>query len=298
MNFINTIPNRLYKTNVRLSDYSSMRTGGIADLVFYPESEEDLFLILKVLKAEGQNFKIFGCMGNVLFPDDGMRTPLIFTSKLNFKELYKENNIIYAQSGVSLTGLSLFAGTNSLSGLEFAYGIPASVGGAVYMNAGAYGGEIKDVVKKVNCVDVNTLKIKYFENEENEFSYRKSTFMNDNYFIIGAYFYLYSGIKEDILAKSNDFMKQRRLKQPLEYPSCGSAFKRPEGYFAGKLIEDCGLKGFGIGGAYISVKHAGFIINKGGATTNDVLSLIKHVQKMCMEKFGVLLEPEIRIIKD
>lgn len=309
MNFKNLIPKSLYKENVDLSALSSMKTGGKADVVFYPTCEQDLLLILKVLKEHNLPIRIFGNMGNVLFPDVGMRNPIIITQKMTCKKNINDcaeidicsdsdKTIIYTECGVSLTSFAFSCCKNSLSGLEFAFGIPASVGGAIYMNAGAYGGETGNVVKYVKCIDLNTLETQVLPHSECDFSYRHSAFMENNKIIVGGYYVLNYGNKEEILNCANQYMSQRKQKQPLEYPSCGSAFKRPEGYFAGKLIEDCGLKGYSVGGACVSEKHAGFIVNKGSATTNDILELINYIQNKCIDKFGVMLEPEIRIIKD
>ncbi len=307
MKFKGIFPEKLYRENVNLNEYSSMKTGGIADVVFFPTCEDELLNIITELKNQNQPVRIFGNMGNVLFPDEGMRNPLIFTTKMCCKkslqkcELFetKPNEImIYAECGVSLTAFSLSACKNGYTGLEFAFGIPASVGGAIYMNAGAYGGETSDVIKFVKCIDPSTLNTNIISASECNFSYRHSVFMENNNIIVGGYYCLRKGDKNLITQTAFDYMQRRKDKQPLEYPSCGSAFKRPEGFFAGKLIEDCGLKGYSVGGAAVSEKHAGFVINKGGATTCDVIKLLEYVKDTVMENCSVVLEPEIRIIKD
>ena len=186
---------------------------------------------------------------------------------------------------------------NNLSGMEELYGIPGTVGGAVYMNAGAYGGEISSCIETVEVFDLNEGNIKQFNKKDCCFGYRKSFFMNDNYVILSAVLKLTKSSKESICQKMNDYMSRRKEKQPLEYPSAGSVFKRPEGCFAGALIEQCGLKGYQIGGARVSDKHAGFIVNVGGATCEDVMRLIEHIKNEVMQKFGIELECEIKPIK-
>lgn len=307
MKFISNFPKHLYKENVPLSKYSSMRTGGIAKLVFYPTCENELLAVVSELKNQNMPIKIFGNMGNVLFPDQGIETPIIITQKMCCKYTVENNNetgfipqdnqcYIYASCGTALTPFALSVCKNGYEGMEFAFGIPASVGGAIYMNAGAYGGEMGGVIKYVKCIDMQSLKFELLTNEQCDFSYRHSAFQNNGKIIIGGYFCVNKGNRDEIMSKAHEHMNSRKLKQPLEYPSCGSAFKRPEGHFAGKLIEDCGLKGYSINGACVSEKHAGFIVNKGTATSNDVLKLIEAVQKTVFEKFGVMLEPEIQII--
>ena len=197
-----------------------------------------------------------------------------------------------------MTSLALFAHEYELEGLEFAHGIPGSVGGGVYMNAGAYGGEISQVLKSCMIFDKERGTLFMVRNDECEFSYRHSIFMdNKDLLVLFATFELKDGDPDEIKAKMDEYKAKRVASQPLEYPSAGSTFKRPEGHFAGALIEGAGLKGYRIGGACVSEKHAGFIVNTGGATTNDVIALIGHVRKTVLEKDGVLLEPEIRIVE-
>ena len=202
-----------------------------------------------------------------------------------------------AEAGASLGILAKTALENSLTGLEFAHGIPGTVGGAVFMNAGAYDGEIKDVFYSCRCIDENGAERTFYFSDM-DFSYRYSMLQKRKIILLSATFRLKKGNKEEIKALMDDLMERRRSKQPLEYPSVGSFYKRPEGYFAAKLIEDAGLKGFSVGGAQVSEKHSGFVVNKGNATTGDILSLAEIIEKTVFEKFGVSLEKEARIIKE
>ena len=285
------------KENFSLSSVSSMRTGGCAKYAFFPENVTELCGLIKKLKGE-KNVIVVGNASNLLFPDDARHLHVIFTSKLSqMKKL--SDTALFACCGAQLTSLSNFASKESLSGLEFAFGIPGSVGGGVFMNAGAYGGELSQVIKSVTVYDANSGETKELSCSECNFSYRHSIFMeNKALTVLGASFELEKGEKSEIEELCRKNMTARREKQPLEFPSCGSAFKRPQGHFAGKLIEDCGLKGFSVGGAQISEKHAGFVINRGGATSSDVKELMAHVTKTVYEKFGVTLCPEIEIIEE
>jgi UDP-N-acetylmuramate dehydrogenase len=207
-----------------------------------------------------------------------------------------DENVIFAQAGASLTKVCRFALENELSGLEFAYGIPGSCGGAAFMNAGAYGGEMRDVLYKCEHIDSNG-NLGALQGDELELSYRHSAYYNNNCIVTGLYFKLDNGDKDEIKSKMTDLIGRRKEKQPIEYPSAGSTFKRPEGYFAGALIQECGLKGATVGGAQVSEKHAGFVINIGGATCNDVLELCKKVSDTVYKEKGVKLEMEIRVTK-
>ena len=282
--------------NFDLSKVSSMRTGGKAEYAFFPENLKDFCALAE--RFEDDSLLVAGNASNLLFPDDAGHLSVVFTTKIcEIKKV--SDSSVYASCGVQLTALSNFASKESLSGLEFAFGIPGTVGGGVFMNAGAYGGEMAQVIKSVTVYDMKNHTLYDFSNEMCDFSYRHSVFMeNKNLLVLGATFELSKGDKKEIeeLCKKN--MTSRKEKQPLEYPSCGSAFKRPQGYFAGKLIEDCGLKGFSVGGAQISEKHAGFVINRGGATSRDVRELMKKVTEKVYEKFDVTLCPEIEIIKE
>lgn len=285
------------KENFDLSSVSSMRTGGRAKYAFFPESCEELCALIKDLKNE-KNVLIVGNSSNLLFPDDASHLSVVFTTRIS--EIKKLSDTeIFASCGVQLTSLSNFASKESLAGLEFAFGIPGTVGGGVFMNAGAYGGELSQVIKSVTVYDSDEGDTREILCTECDFSYRHSIFMeNKALIVLGASFELALGKREEIEALCRKNMTARREKQPLEFPSCGSAFKRPQGHFAGKLIEDCGLKGFTVGGAQISEKHAGFVINRGGATSNDVRELMARVTDKVYEKFGVTLCPEIEIIEE
>ena len=284
------------KENFNLSSACTMRTGGCAKKAFFPESVSELCKLVDALRKE--DFIVAGNASNLLFPDDAQELYVIFTTKIVETKKLSDNEI-FASCGVGLTSLANFAAKEELAGLEFAFGIPGSCGGGIFRNAGAYGGELSQVVKSVSAYDTKEKKLVEFENSECDFSYRHSIFMkNKNLLIVGATFSLTKGSREEIEALCRKNMDARKEKQPLEYPSCGSAFKRPQGHFAGKLIEDCGLKGFTVGGAQISEKHAGFVINRGGATSADVRELMDRVTQKVYDKFGVTLCPEIEIINE
>ena len=283
-----------FKENLSLKDISSFRIGGMAKRAAYPDNAEKLALCVYFAEQNGEKYKILGKTSNVLFSDDGYDGLLIFTTEM--KKTYFDGDILCAECGASLFSVSLFAAGNAYSGMEFLFGIPGSVGGAVYMNGGAYGGEIKDILVSSEYFDVADKKIRKLDNASHNFSYRRSIFQENRNIILASSFSLKKGEKEEIKAKMDDYMNRRREKQPIEYPSAGSVFKRPTGYFAGELIEKCGLKGKRIGGAKISEKHAGFIINYDGATSDDVKNLIEYAQNAVFEKFGVSLEREIEFI--
>lgn len=274
--------------NEPMKNHTTFKVGGPADFLVTPTTREEL---VECLKLDIPKF-ILGNGSNLIVKDGGIRGLVIKTSKLNKVELIEEN-IIEAEAGSYLSTIANVAKKNSLTGFEFASGIPGSFGGAVMMNAGAYGGEIKDVVFETTYIDED-FKIK--TTTDHEFSYRKSMFTNTNRVIISSKIKLEKGDLEAIDARMKELSEARRTKQPLSYPSAGSTFKRPEGYFAGKLIEDSELKGFSVGGAQVSELHAGFIINKGNATAKDILDLIEYVQTTVMNKFGVKLETEVRIV--
>lgn len=279
--------------NHPLKEYTSMKTGGNARVIYFPKTREQLTELVKRHNAEKQRFVIFGNLSNVLVPDEGFDVPCILTTEMKNYEV--SGCTLSADCGVMYTKLSMDMCRKGLSGLEFAYGIPGTVGGAVYMNAGAYGGETKDVVKRVYALDENCTEV-VLHTDACKFDYRTSVFDKEKYVILGADFELKPDECEKCVAVAKEFMSRRIEKQPLEFPSCGSTFKRPVGFFAGKLIEDSGLKGKNIGGAYVSEKHSGFVVNKGGATSADVLSLMSLVSNTVYEKFGVRLENEIRLV--
>lgn len=277
-----------------LKDHSTMRVGGPAKRACFPDTVEDLCKAVWECSMENSRFIIVGNCSNIVFPDEGYDGTVIFTYKL--KGINVEGTRVTALCGEKLTAVAKAATEASLSGLEFAYGIPGTVGGGVFMNAGAYGGEIKDCLTTVKVLDLNG-EISVLPADSLELGYRTSIFKNKNMFVLEATFDLARGDKDEIKRITEENMQKRADKQPLDKPSCGSAFKRPEGHYAGALIEQCGLKGFSIGGAQVSEKHAGFIVNTGEATSADIIALIEHIQKTVLEMTGVSLEPEIRIIK-
>lgn len=275
--------------------YTSFRVGGPADLLIEPNSTESLSALLKACKQEGIKPIVLGRGTNVLIPDSGLHNVVLLLGDAFGKIAYCGNNMVRAQAGASVSKLCRFALDYALTGMEFAYGIPGSVGGAVYMNAGAYGGEMKDVVMVVNHMTLDGEKGSWQGTKELGFSYRHSRYMETDFIITSVIFYLDKGNPDAIKLKMDQIFNRRVEKQPLEYPSAGSTFKRPEGHFAGALIEECNLKGYRIGGAEVSQKHAGFVINAGQATAGDIQRLISHIQKTVLEKTGVQLEPEVRI---
>ena len=283
-----------YNENTLLSNCTSFKIGGKADLFVQPDSVEKLTAVISGCKKNGIEILILGKGSNLLVSDEGFRGVVISTSRLDKIELIDETTI-YCQSGVTLSKLCRFALDNSLTGLEFAYGIPGSAGGAAYMNAGAYGGEMKDVLYRCDHMTIDG-EVSSLIDEELDLSYRHSAYSKSDKIIIALYLKLKKGNKDEIKSRMDELMGKRRDKQPLEYPSAGSTFKRPEGYFAGALIEECGLKGFTVGGAQVSKKHAGFVVNIGDATASDVINVIEHCRKTVYETKGVMLEPEVEII--
>lgn len=276
-----------------MSEHIYFRVGGPADILVTPVNEEQVVNTLKLCREYNVPYFILGNGSNILVKDGGISGVVIKFNKLN--KITTEGNYVTAQSGALLKDVSKAALENNLRGFEFACGIPGSIGGAVFMNAGAYDGEMAHVIKSARVIDENC-NIKNLTKEELELGYRSSIVMKKGYVVIEATVELESGEYASIKDKIDDLTNRRESKQPLEYPSAGSTFKRPEGYFAGKLIQDSGLKGFSIGGAAVSEKHSGFVINKGGATAKDVLDVIAHVQKTVKENFDVELHTEVRII--
>lgn len=283
------------KENYSLKSSLSFRVDSIASLAVFPNTTEQFVFALKILKDKNVRTEIVGNGSNLLFAKEYFDGAVILTRSM--KRFSVENTMIRAQAGVLITSLSSAAAKESLSGLEFAYGIPATVGGAVYMNAGAYGGAVSDVLAESLCYDVENDKILRLSFSEHDFDYRESIYMHGGLVCLEAVFELKRGNRAEIEERMRENMRSRREKQPLEMPSAGSYFKRPEGYFAGKLIEDCGLKGFSVGDAAVSVKHAGFIINKGNANAYDILALENEVRKRVYDRFGVTLEREVRVIE-
>lgn len=296
----NFLPSNILFFNEPLKKHTTFRIGGAADLLVTPQSEEQLIKLFKYIKENCIRYVIIGNGSNLLFSDEGYRGIVVkIGSELSSIEAIPCENgmIINAGAGTLLSKLALFACENSLTGLEFASGIPGNVGGAVLMNAGAYDGEISQVLVHSTYLDCENLSVCTKNFDEHDFSYRHSSYENDGYLILSASFLLKKGNKEDILSKMKDFNNRRIIKQPLEFPSAGSTFKRPAGLFAGKLIEDANLKGYTVGGAKVSEKHCGFVINTGNATCEDVLGVIKYVQNTVFAKFGVELETEVKIIE-
>ena len=275
--------------NADLARRSSFRSGGKADTLLLPQNVYELTQVLRGMEDK----RVYGLLSNTLVSDGGVRGKLALT--VNVRGMERTGNAVTACCGDTLSSLALFALSHSLTGAEFCYGIPGTVGGGVFMNAGAYGGEIKDILKSAVLFSPSG-EIVTLENKDLGFGYRASLLQRERYILLKATFELEPGRKTAIRAKMKDLMARRREKQPLEFPSCGSVFKRPEGHFAGALIEQCGLKGARVGGAEVSQKHAGFIINAGGATTADMLALTALVKRTVKEKTGVELEEEIRIL--
>lgn len=280
--------------NEPMSNHTTFNIGGPADYLLFPANMEQIAKIFLLLKEYDIPHTILGNGSNVLVLDKGIRGAVIkFHAPMSYKRC--EGNRIIAGAGAYLKHVSQFAAENSLTGMEFACGIPGSLGGAVFMNAGAYDGEMKNIVQQVKTVTRNG-KILTYERDELDFGYRHSVFQHNGQAICEITLELEHGVQADIQAKIDDFTERRESKQPLELPSAGSTFKRPQGYFAGTLIDETGLKGLQVGGAQISTKHAGFVVNSGHATAADVLNLIKEVQERVYAKNGVKLYPEVRII--
>lgn len=278
-----------------MAKHTSFRIGGPARRMAFPKTREQLVVLAGLLQEAGIEPLLLGNGTNLLVADEGLDTVVINTSaQLSRVEQTGECELT-ADAGVSLCQLALFAWKQGLAGLAFAHGIPGTLGGGVVMNAGAYGGELKDVIADVTALypdGVRTLTA-----DEMGFSYRHSAFSSGDGIVLGAKLKLEPGDPNAIKAKMDELMARRKASQPLEFPSAGSTFKRPPGHYAGPLIESCGLKGARIGGAEVSCKHAGFVVNAGGATCADVLALMEKVQKTVFDTYGVLLEPEVKIVR-
>lgn len=279
-----------------LSKHTTFRIGGVADCIVMPSTDEELSSAIKLIKENNAPYYIMGNGSNILASDEGFRGVIIWLYD-SFNEIEFEGKRCTAMAGALLSSIGMQAAKRGLTGFEFATGIPGTVGGAVVMNAGAYGGEIKDCIISARVMDAEG-NITELLREQLELSYRHSVVMEKDYIVLSATFEFDYGNTEEIKNKISELAALRRSKQPLEYPSAGSTFKRPEGYFAGKLIEDAGLKGYSVGGAQVSEKHSGFVINKGNATARDVLQLIEYVQKTVYERDGVNLLMEIKLLGD
>ena len=280
--------------DVPMCEKTTMRVGGSADAVVYAAESGDVLKTVAACRARNVPLYVIGRGSNLVVRDGGLRGVVLLLGR-DFGKIEVSGDHIFAQAGAALTALSRAARDHSLTGLEFAEGIPGSVGGGVFMNAGAYGGEVKNVLVRAEILMPDG-KIRDFSAEELELRYRHSVLMENGGLVLGAEFALQPGNTEQITAQMEELSKKRREKQPLQYPSAGSFFKRPEGYFAGKLIEDAGLKGARVGGAQISELHAGFLINEDRATAAEITALMEKVQTEVQKQFGVRLEPEVRFI--
>lgn len=282
--------------DVPMSKYTTFRIGGNAAVMLTPTADEQLASIIKKCKEENIKPFIIGNGSNMLISDNGLDTVVINMCRPEPKIELVNGDTVVCDAGATMSKVCNFALENGLTGLEFAFGIPGSAGGAAYMNAGAYGGEMKDVLVECRHIDSDG-NFGSLKGEELGLAYRTSAYEHNGFIITTLVMKLSKGNKDEIRAKMQELLQRRKDKQPLEYPSAGSTFKRPEGYFAGALIEECGLKGYSVGGAQVSEKHAGFVINKGSATAKDVLSLIKYIQDKVFSEKGVMLELEVRLIE-
>ncbi len=277
--------------NEPMSRHTTFRTGGPASLFIRPENKDQLVEVMALIKKLGTEFFVLGNGSNLLVSDEGFDGVVISLSKMNDIHLEGDKDI-YAEAGAMNSQIAAFARDNGLKNFEFAAGIPGTIGGAMIMNAGAYGGEMKLVTRSVTVLSPEG-EIMVLDNASMEFGYRSSAIKGRGYIVISVLLSLEKGDKETITQNMQELAAKRREKQPLEFPSAGSTFKRPEGYFAGKLIEDAGLRGFSVGDAAVSEKHCGFVINKGNATSAEVYELICEVRKRVYENSGVTLEPEV-----
>lgn len=282
--------------NEPLSLHTTFRVGGPCDVYVSVASIKEAEELIRLLSMNKVPYFVIGNGSNLLVSDEGFRGVIVELSK-NFSEISVDGEYITASAGALLVKVANEAYKHGLTGLEFASGIPGTIGGGVFMNAGAYGGELKDVVKSVTVLNTETGEISEKSCEEMKFSYRHSIAKEEPLLVLSVILKLSTGNAELIKARMDELKEQRIAKQPLEFPSAGSTFKRPEGYFAGKLIQDAGLKGYSVGGAQVSEKHSGFVINKGNATASDIFTLISDVQRIVYEKFGVKLETEVCILK-
>ena len=292
-NLMNEFPDIEIKQDEPLMNYTYTKTGGPADWLAFPETIDQVKELVDYVREHKMGLTVLGNASNLIVGDGGIDDLTIILTRLNKIEVH--DNKVTAQAGASYIATTEAARDSELTGLEFAAGIPGSIGGAVFMNAGAYGGETKNVVSEATVM-LPDGTIKHLTNEELDFGYRNSSIQDNNGVVLDATFALEPGKYDDIKARMDDLNERREAKQPLDLPSCGSVFKRPEGYYAGKLIHDAGLQGYTSGGAQVSTKHAGFIVNIDHGTAADYVNVIHHVQKTVKEKFGVDLETEVRII--
>lgn len=291
---LNIVGEENIKLDEPMKKHISFRVGGPADILVKPTTEQQLSDIIKLIKKENVPYLIIGNGSNLLIKDGGIRGVVIEISN-NFNHFEIEGNKVEIQSGALLSVVGKAVLKEELKGFEFAAGIPGTLGGALAMNAGAYGGEMKDIVKSVKLMDTDG-NIFEFTNEEMEFGYRRSILSKTDYIVLSAEVELEKGNHEEIKATMMDFTQRRVTKQPLSLPSAGSTFKRPEGHFAGKLIEDSGLRGLTLRGAQVSEKHCGFVVNLGNAKAKDLLELMYVVKSTVNAKFGIMLEEEVKIL--
>lgn len=287
------LPHILSEKEQYLKCYTYTQTGGICDVIVFPANIEEVKQVVIWAKANQVKLTVLGNASNVIVKDSGIKGIVMFFDKM--RNIIQNENELIVESGVKLVDLAKFALSKSLTGLEFSCGIPGNLGGGLFMNAGAYGGELKDVIDSVTVVDLKG-NVKTYNNEEMQFSYRHSKIQDEFEIIVQATVKLSVGNKDDIEYKMNELTQLRESRQPLDYPSCGSVFKRPVGYFAGDLIQRANLQGYRIGGVEVSKKHAGFMVNVNQATAEDYKNLITYVQKVVYEKFNVQLETEVKFI--
>lgn len=298
MNILSKLENITDRKNILINEplknHTTFKIGGNADYLVMPKTREEIVNLIKFLKDNSINYFVIGNGSNILVNDDGFRGVIIKLGS-QFSSATVLGNKIVLDAGITLKKISNILTKEGLKGFEELSGIPGSLGGAIYMNAGAYGREIKDVLYDVTFIN-SLCEIETLELKDIEMKYRETLFSKENLVVLGATLILEKGDKEEIKKRVREVTKMRVDKQPLNYPSAGSTFKRPEGHFAGKLIEDANLKGYTVGGAKISKKHAGFVINYNNATFNDVITLTQNVKKEVKEKFGVELELEVKVL--
>lgn len=283
--------------DVEMKDYTSFKAGGKANKMVICEREDEVIETLREIKEKNEKYIMLGNGSNTLVKDSGFSGTVIKLGD-SFSKIIRTGNNLVCGGNTLMSVVAKYALKEGLTGFEFASGIPGSIGGAFFMNAGAYGGEIKDIAKSAKIISRDTLELKDVGLSDMGLSYRHSAFQENGDIILSVEISLEEGNKSEIESTMKDLAKKRNSKQPVQFPSAGSFFKRPEGHFAGKLIQDSGMKGVSVGGAQVSELHSGFIVNKGNATATDIIQLMELVQKKVYEKFGVSLEPEVRIIGD
>ncbi len=280
-----------------MSKHCSFKAGGKAETFIEPRNKMELLEVLEILSNSDVQYMVIGNGSNILIKDGGYKGAIVKIGK-NFSNIKVDGTTVKVGAGALLSTVSREASRAGLKGMEFASGIPGNIGGAIFMNAGAYDEEMKDIVAEVRVVSKDGREEVIWFPKDLRFGYRSSAIQDSEYIVLGVTLDLKKGDKAEIEAKVNRLNEQRNLKQPVEFPSAGSFFKRPKNNYAGKLVQDAGLKGLEVGGAKVSEKHAGFIINQGGATATDIIELMNQVQTIVKDKFGVVLEPEVRIIGD